>query len=374
MQNEIAERTRLDEQLNQLNYLYNLRNTLGIAQTVDGIVHRTGETMMDVLSASPSSGVHIQLDDRTWNFGETDKSNQTRYDRPLSWEGKKRGQLSLFCTITLSDSQKRALLDETAGQVASVLEARELQSQILQSARLVSMGQMAAGVAHELNQPLTAISTTAGDIHFRLSDNMDLPPQELKEMMETVLAVVDRMDETIDHLRVFSRDKSEELAIAFSVNDTIESSLTMIGTQLKNHNIALDLDLAKDLPSVMGHPYQMEQVILNLMGNARDALDDRDEENWQKQLNVRTRHENLRGQWVILEVEDNGMGIDEAHLDRLFEPFFTTKDSDKGTGLGLSISYSIVKNHNGELSCESQKGIGTTFRLALPIANGQQTN
>ena len=118
--------------------------------------------------------------------------------------------VELYCGIELTEGQERALLDETAGQLARTLEARELEMQLLQSARLVSLGQMAAGVAHELNQPLTVVETTAGDICLRLMEGIPLETDELREMMEEVRGVVDRMAGTVDHLRVFSRDVSEE--------------------------------------------------------------------------------------------------------------------------------------------------------------------
>ena len=143
----------------------------------------------------------------------------------------------------------------------------------------------------------------------------------------------------------------------------------MIGAQLANHGIDLDLDLAEDLPMVWGHPHPMEQVFLNLLTNARDALNDKGEPSKardDKQIRVRTRYKN---QSVVAEVTDNGIGMDEAERERVFEPFFTTKEADQGTGLGLSISYAIVKNHSGEITCQSRKGEGTVFQMRLPIAD-----
>ena len=136
----------------------------------------------------------------------------------------------------------------------------------------------------------------------------------------------------------------------------------------------LDLDLAEELPPVWGHPHQMEQVFLNLLSNARDALNEKAERavggnrEFDKHLTVRTRCETYGIRWAIVEVEDNGDGIETANMERLFEPFFTTKEAGKGTGLGLSISYGIVQNHRGRISCESRKGEGALFRVVLPAA------
>ena len=273
-------------------------------------------------------------------------------------------------------------LDETAGQVAGALEAKELELQLLQSARLVSIGQMAAGVAHELNQPLTVISGAAEDLYLRLAEGLDLSPEQLRLKLRDVMEMSGRMEDTIEHLRVFSRDTSGEPGIPFSVNEAVRSSLKMIGAQLKNHGIALELDLAEGLPAVSGHPHQMEQVFLNLLANARDALDEREMEGrgdpgpseaWRKQLRVQSRCARNGSRRVVIEVADNGSGMRPADQARVFEPFFTTKEAGRGTGLGLSISYAFVKNHGGEIACESRKGEGTVFRVTLPGAERQNS-
>ncbi|MCY3680324.1 MAG: ATP-binding protein [Gemmatimonadetes bacterium] len=241
------------------------------------------------------------------------------------------------------------------------------ETQLLQSARLVSLGQMVAGVAHELNQPLTVVETTAGDISLRLMEGMPLETDELQEMMEDVRGVVGRMAGTVDHLRVFSRDESEEPRQAMDVNAVIASSLKLMGSQLDNRGVDLVLDLSDALPEVWGHPHPLEQVVLNLLSNARDAVDERAEMEgvgYDKQTWIRTQAEDDA---VVIEVEDNGVGMDEAIRQRLFEPFFTTKDADRGTGLGLSIVYAIVRNHDGEITVESEEGVGTTFKVMLPV-------
>ena len=384
------ERAKLDEQLQQLRYLYRFRLALGNARTPEEIIRQAGASVMEALSVLSSGGLLIEYEGRTHRFGADDGEDQTHYERPLFWGGQTRGSLRLSCGVAMSESQERVLLDETAGQIAQALEAREMEMQILQSGRLVSLGQMAAGVAHELNQPLTAISTTAGDVYSRLVENIDLPKENLESMMQDVIGLVKRMAGTVDHLRIFSRDTSQEAGAPFSMNEVIRSSLKLIEAQLKSHGIGLHLDLTEDLPAVSGHPHQMEQVFLNLLSNARDALDEKDEavdrgsQNTgttpepgitnheprggrggvsEKRLIIRTRRE---GDEVVAEVEDNGAGIDEKDVGRVFEPFYTTKEADKGTGLGLSISYAIVKNHGGEIVCESRQGEGTVFRVRLP--------
>ena len=198
-------------------------------------------------------------------------------------------------------------------------------------------------------------------------EGIPLETDELREMMENVRGVVDRMAGTVDHLRVFSRDVSEEPREAMDVNAVVESSLEWMRTQFEHHGVDLVLDLSDALPEVWGHPHPLEQVVLNLLSNARDAVDDWAEmagAGYDKRIQIRTRVEDDA---VVIEVEDNGVGMDEATRQRLFEPFFTTKDADRGTGLGLSIIYAIVRNHDGEITVESEQGVGTTFRVMLPV-------
>ena len=126
----------------------------------------------------------------------------------------------------------------------------------------------------------------------------------------------------------------------------------------RESRIDLALDLSDALPKVWGHPHPLEQVVLNLLSNARDAVDDRaemDGAGYDKRIQIRTCAENDA---VVIEVEDNGVGMDETTRQRLFEPFFTTKDADRGTGLGLSIIYAIIRNHDGQITVESEEGVG----------------
>jgi signal transduction histidine kinase/ligand-binding sensor domain-containing protein len=367
---EMAERDRLDARLQELGYLYRLRTALTEARTPEAVITAAGNAVTEVLSAVDSGGAVIEFDGRKWQFGTLRKGNVGRYEHDLAWADKPRGQMRLSTPILLSDSQQRTLLDETAGQIEQALESRELEMQLLQSARLVSLGEMSAAVAHELGQPLTVISTTAGDVYQRQIEGLDLPADRLKQMMNTVLSMVARMDETVNHLRVFSRDTAQEGPVAFSLNECIRNALRMMGTQLENHGIAVNTEFCESLPEATGHPHQLEQVVLNLLSNARDALDDRKstekDPGWRKHLEIRTREGDGDGLPLVAEVSDNGVGIDEGEADRVFDPFYTTKQADSGTGLGLSISYAIVRDHGGRITCESCIGEGTTFRVELP--------
>lgn len=364
-----VERVRLDEQVQQLDYLSRLRQELSEVRSTSDAIVRTGETLIDALSGTAVGGLVIRCDTKEWRFG-TAPDEAVEYGRSLSWGGSERGHLILSSSVRLRPSQECALLDATAGQLSRSLEAQELNSQLLQSARLVSMGQVAAGVAHELNQPLGAIAITAGDVHSRLIEDLDLPKEQLKSMMSDVVRLTERMSTTVNQLRMLSRDTSAAPYEPFSMNDVVHNSVRILEAQLANHEIRLTIDLDADLPPVLGRGEQIEQVLLNLLANARDAVDDKDRtrepgaQRYEKIVQIRTRRRNGR---IDLEVEDNGVGMSEETVERVFEPFYTTKSAEEGTGLGMSISYAIVRSHGGRITCESTSGSGTIFRMSIAL-------
>ena len=348
LKNEIIARENLDAQLQQLRYLDRIRYILSQERSPGEIIDKVGKIMIEALTAVKPVGLIIHLDDHTVTLGQTDHPDQVHYPRPLTWADRERGHLHLYSALPLSEAQQRILLDETISHLVRTLETRELEFQLVQSARLVSLGQMAASMAHELSQPLSVISATAGDIYQRQLEGPDLSSEKLKTMMQNVLEVVERMDGTIDHLRIFSRDTSEEPKVPFQLNDVVHSSLKMIRAQLESHGIDLTLNLTESLPPAYGHPQQLEQVLLNLLANARDALDEKEGTSertgdWEKCLTVHTRHEDP---WLIVEVEDNGIGMDETARQHIFEPFFTTKEADKGTGLAVEAVQKRAKSRS----------------------------
>ena len=195
--------------------------------------------------------------------------------------------------------------------------------------------------------------------------------ERLQEWSERAMEGVARMSNIIEHLRVFSRDRSEEPDEQVALNDVVRGTLAMTQAQLTARGIEVALDLAGDLVPVLGDQYRLEQVLINLINNGRDAVEERRDqrtategEGWQMRLDIRTRREDDQ---MVLEVEDNGVGMGEEVRLQVLEPFFTTKGPDRGTGLGLSISHAIVRDHHGEIECESRQGEGTVLRVRLPV-------
>lgn len=366
---EAQARERLDEELTQLRYLYRLRSRLATARTVDDVVRAGGETLVTALDGV-GARVEIVVEERHWPFG-TSPATPAPYECNLEWGSVPRGTLRLESGLVLTETQERALVDETAAQIGSALEARELEAQLVQSARLVSMGQMSAAVAHELNQPLTVISGVAEDLYLRLVDQIELPEEVLRAKLRDVMELSERMAHTVRDLRIFSRDTAHEPGVATSLNDVVTDGLRLISAQLSEHNIDLQLELQEDLPDILGHPHQLQQVVVNLLSNGRDAVDGvaRDKRGaFEKRLRVQTVQDKETSR-VRLVIQDNGVGMTPEVRAKVFEPFFTTKEAEQGTGLGMSISYAIVRRHGGDITCESRIGEGSVFHIDLPAVS-----
>jgi len=237
---------------------------------------------------------------------------------------------------------------------------RELQSaqmQVVQSAKLASVGTLAAGVAHELNQPLMVIR---GYVQELLVDERITDP-EIQEDLRRIEAQTGRMDAIIKHLRGFSRESTLRRQYT-DLNQVVRDAFTFLAQQLKLRGIEVVRELAPTLPSVWGDPLQLEQVVLNLVTNARDAMEGSPD----RILTIRT--EQRGAETVSLQVADTGCGIQSALQERIFDPFFTTKEIGKGTGLGLSICHGIIQAHGGKIEVESPVagGRGTRFSVLLP--------
>ncbi|MCP4756639.1 MAG: AAA family ATPase [Proteobacteria bacterium] len=243
----------------------------------------------------------------------------------------------------------------------SNIELKETQSQLVQSAKLASIGELATGVAHELNQPLMYIRSSA-QLEL-MEESEDLDPLSVRETLKDVEKGTSHMMTIINHLRDFARPMELELQ-STDLNDVLEESLILVNEQIRIRNIQLEKEFSPHLPSVLGNSHQLEQVFINLLTNARDAL----EKNEEPLLTIETGFhpgDNGTGE-VSVSFTDNGCGISKSVVDKIFDPFFSTKETGKGTGLGLSISYGIVRDHNGRIEASSIEGQGTTFTVVLP--------
>ncbi len=256
-------------------------------------------------------------------------------------------------------------------------ELREKQAQLVQSEKMAALGNLVAGVAHEINTPLGALHSNV-DIFIRTFDKIRTlvsdpsTPAEVRENPE-LLKLIDAIDEVntvsrmatrrivniVNSLRNFARLEEAERKDA-DLHEGIESTLTLVHHQMKNR-----IEVVKnygEIPRIRCYPNQLNQVFMNLLVNAAQAIEGNGT------ITVTTRRRKSGG-GVVVEVSDDGRGIDPENLSKIFDPGFTTKGAGVGTGLGLSIVYQIVKDHGGEVEVESQPGVGTTFRVVLPAGN-----
>jgi two-component system NtrC family sensor kinase len=261
-------------------------------------------------------------------------------------------------------------------------QARRHQQQLIQADKMASLGVLVSGVAHEINNPNNFImlngrifSRVWADVQPILRGYFEsrgeflvagMPYSEAQprigQLISGITEGAQRIKHIVQNLRDFARSDAGQLDHEVDLNAVVESSVTLMRNLIDKSTSRFTLSLAPELPRARGNFQQLEQVLLNLITNACQALPDRERGIW-----VETRKE---AEGLGVEVRDEGVGIPEENLKRILDPFFTTKQDSGGTGLGLSISYNIVKNHGGELAISSRPGQGTTAAVRLPAAPG----
>ncbi len=265
-----------------------------------------------------------------------------------------------------AEKDKAAELAETAADLQQALQTlKETQAKVIQSGRLASIGELAAGVAHEMNNPLSAVLTYA----ILLSEKVTEFPEELRsqlgefpDRLEKIRVAAERCKAIAENLLTFSRQSQGEQA-RVSVQELMDKALVLIGVRFQKAKIKIIQDVPEKL-WVWGNSGQLQQVVTNLCLNALQAMEAHGE------LRITASAE---GGMTRLEMSDTGAGIPAEHLGKIFDPFFTTKSLGGGTGLGLSIVYGIITRHHGEITVDSQLGKGTTFTIKLPVSAGEET-
>ena len=275
------------------------------------------------------------------------------------------GQI-IYVNIRISSSEYagQEVLLVTTSDITKRLTAEQ---QLIQASKMATLGEMATGVAHELNQPLSVIKTSSSFIIKKVRKNETIQDEILKTMAEEIDSHVDRASKIINHMREFGR-KSDVKKETVLVNEPLEKALEIFRQQLKLREINIVKELEKDLPPILADPNRLEQVFINLLINARDAIEEKSGKTDQvcvtKEIFLGT---SLKNGMVNVEVKDTGTGIPKPILDKIFEPFFTTKNVGKGTGLGLSISYGILQDYGGRIKVETTEGEGSTFIIQFPV-------
>jgi len=274
--------------------------------------------------------------------------------------------LTLFVNIRISPAEypgKKVLL-VTTSDITKRLEAEQ---QLIQASKMATLGEMATGIAHELNQPLSVIKTASSFFIRKIDRNEPIEEEILFNVLHKVDNNVDRATRIINHMRQFAR-KSDLNLVKVQINDVLHNAFEIFSQQLKLRGIDVIWQKEKKLPGINADPSRLEQVFINLLINARDAI----EERWgpqviekaDKKIILKTRSD---GDKIVCEICDTGKGVPQAMADKIFEPFFTTKEVGKGTGLGLSISYGIVKDCGGTIQVTDHKPEGACFILTFPV-------
>jgi len=241
---------------------------------------------------------------------------------------------------------------------------KKMQAQIIQTSKLASIGTLAAGIAHELNNPLTIVMGYS-KINCHATNNL----QKIVDGSIKINRAAFRMKNIIDHLRTFARQSKQEDWQQININEVIENSLIFTQNGLKSENIAIELSLNQDIPYVWGDKTQLESVFQNLIANSKDAFQEITIDH-QKSIQISTFL--ISEEKIGVTYQDNAFGMSKKTQEQIFDPFYTTKEVGKGTGLGMSIAHGIVESHRGQIALESIEGKGSKFSLSFPVYSFNQ--
>lgn len=279
----------------------------------------------------------------------------------LIWDEKDISMLKAAVDIIANAWTRQLAIDIRRAKEKEAEESRLL---VIRADRLAALGTMAAGIIHEITQPLNAINVSTQTILYGISRGWEVESEQVKDSLNLIVDQIKRMNGIITNMRAFARDGMKTAREITSLNMQVNRVIIMMQEQMRAHNIDLEINYS-EMPDIEMNSQQILQVILNLITNARQALDDHD--GVEKKIVVNTYVEDGM---AVLEVIDNGPGIPDDLRDKIFDPFFTTKEVGKGTGLGLSISGGIVGDHNGVLDARENDEGGATFIMKLPMNQG----
>lgn len=378
MENEQAQNVALRERVKELTCLYSLAQLAGRSGiSLAGILQGTVELLPPAWQYPEITAGRIVLDGQshlTVNFKEGGQVQSA----PIVVNGEPRGQVDVVYVEEKPRlyegpflKEERNLIDAVARQIALIIERRQakedrlrLQDQLRHADRLATIGQLAAGVAHELNEPLGNILGFA-----QLAQKQPGLPEGVIPDLAKIVTTCLHARQIINSLMLFSRQMPPQKT-RFDLNVVVEEAMGLLELRCARNGIAIMHHLSPDLPEITADAPQLRQALVNLVVNAIHAMPGGG------MLEVATR---ASGDRVVLTVQDNGIGMSEQVLKEIFVPFFTTKDVNEGTGLGLPMAHGIVTAHGGTIRVESAPGQGARFDVELPVnadgkANGDRTD
>lgn len=380
---DLTHRRQTEEEKDRLLATLNRRNTELSCLYRTGEVVRSGdldagmfrEIVKIVHQAAPRPGVvgtRITFDGRAHT---SDGFEETPWDltAEITSSGRKRGTVEVFFLKEQPDTatgqthqEERNVIAAVAVILGEAAERKEAEAKVIHASTLASIGELAAGVGHEINNPVNGIMNCA-DIVVKNAEK----GSKIEKFGIMIRSEADRIAIIVRDLLTFSR-REKTVHSPARLYDVVSAVLTLCRSKLSKSYILLTIDVPEDLPKIDCRSEQLQQVLMNLVINSMHALDDRySGADPNKTLSIVARQVSVTGHdHLRLTVEDHGSGIAAAHLDRIFDPFFTTKGRDKGTGLGLSVSEGIVRSHDGAISVESVENEYTRFHVDLPLGDG----
>lgn len=286
----------------------------------------------------------------------------------IEWDGEP-AKLAFISDVSQRKQAENDLFKLNADLEKRIIEeikrVEQQQQLLVQKSKLESIGELSAGLAHEINQPLGGISMGLDNISYKLQDKT-LDDNYLKSKINLLFDDIERIRNIINHVRIFSRDQDKLEIVTVDIVQVMNNALSMVKKQFEDHMVDMRICIPDEQFLTKGNVYRLEQVFLNLFSNAKYAVEDRardSSEAYTKMILISLEQENDE---TVIVIEDNGSGIEPDVIPHIFNPFFTTKSQDKGTGLGLSISYGIIKEMMGTIAVESQKNQFTRIIITLP--------
>lgn len=330
------------------------------------------EFMAEVLKIIPRSmqypsatGCRIRIDDHNYDTPNLEMGSET-ISAQITANHQNRGTIEVYYMDSAAVqflSEEEQLLKGVAQQLALVLERMSieennsrLQEQLRHADRLATIGQLSAGIAHEINEPLSAILGFG-----QLMKSEYTLPEAAEKDLQKIIASALHAREVVRKLMLFSRQVPPKM-LAVNLNKLVEDGFYFLENRCAKQDITIVRDLQEDLPDIVADASQMHQVLVNLTVNAMQAMPEGGT------LTIRTRYQD---DTIELQIADTGVGMDSELLQKIFIPFFTTKDVDQGTGLGLPVVHGIISSHHGAIKVESTPNEGTTFRIFLKVSHAQ---
>ena len=318
-----------------------------------------GVSIEDLLQ-NKCCGSHEKGDVCTLKIALQERRTAERDFRLAIQPGMERSFRLVACPILTRTKQVRAIVV----MLEDITDRQSLASRLQQVQRLEALGSLAGGIAHEINQPLSALHLYASGMQMLIEQGA-VSPEQMLERLALILSQADKIRQIISHMRALVMQEENPPVSGVSVADAVKDALSLVGAQLYDHSIKVLVDIPDDLPEVSANAVQLEQVVINLLVNAMHALDSLPKEPEEgKQISVFVA--DIKPGTLILRVADNGPGVEGLH-SKIFDPFFTTKDSHSGMGLGLSIVHAFVSSWGGSVEAgDNPKGRGAVFSVILP--------